>query len=142
MDCPRPSRRSARSTLDLFWEGTSYHAIGQCQRLAGRPAEAEPAYRSALERLARLGDRSGVAVELDMLAVVAAELGDPVRALRLASAAAAIRDAIGAGQLLSMQVYRDPGEMVEGRLKPAQAAEATAEGRSWSLASAIAYAQT
>jgi predicted ATPase/class 3 adenylate cyclase len=125
---------------DLYWEGTSYHAVGQCLRLGGRPMEAEPFYQSALVRLAKLGDRSGVAVELDMLAVVAVELADPIRALRLAGAAAAIRDAIGAGQLLEIQAYRDPVEMLRGRIDDAQAAEAIAEGRSWSLAAAVAYA--
>ena len=125
---------------DVYWEGTSYHAVGQCLRLGGRPMEAEPYYQGALARLAKLGDRSGVAVELDMLAVVAVDLADPIRALRLAGAAAGIRDAIGAGQLLEMQVYRDPVEMLRGRIDHAQASDAVAEGRSWSLAAAVAYA--
>jgi tetratricopeptide (TPR) repeat protein len=125
---------------DLYWEGTGYHAVGQCLRLGGRPMEAEPFYQAALARLAQLADRSGVAVELDMLAVVAVEMADPIRALRLAGAASAIRDAIGAGQLLEIQVYRDPVEMLRGSIDEQQAADAIAEGRSWSLAAAVAYA--
>lgn len=125
---------------DLYWAGTSLHAVGQCLRLGGRALEAEPLYQNALAQLAKLGDRSGVAVELDMLAVVAVELADPIRALRLAGAAAAIRDAIGAGQLLEIQVYRDPVETLRGSLDDAQIADAVAEGRSWSLPAALAYA--
>ena len=129
-----------KSVGDLYWEGTSYHAVGQCLRLGGRAMDAETFYQSALARLAKLGDRSGVAVELDMLAVVAVELADPIRALRLAGAAAAIRDAIGAGQLLEIQVYRDPVELLRGSIDNAKTAEAIAEGRSWSLPAAVAYA--
>ena len=129
-------------TGDLYWEGTAHHALGQCYRLSGRPAQAEESYRSALDLLSRLGDRSGVAVELDMLAVVAAQMGDARRALRLAGAAASIRDAIGAGQLVAIQMYRDPVEIVSGQIPPAEAEELLSEGRSWSVPAAIAYART
>ncbi|MDQ3938660.1 MAG: adenylate/guanylate cyclase domain-containing protein [Chloroflexota bacterium] len=129
-----------RLTDNLYWEGTAYHALGQCFRLSVHPAEAELAYSNALARLARLGDRSGIAVELDMLAVVAAELADPHRSLRLAGAAAAIRDAIGAGQLLAMQFYRDPVELIAGQVPAAEVNDLMAEGASWSVPAAIEYA--
>jgi len=129
-----------RRTDNLYWEGTAHHALGQCYRLSARPAQAEDAYRNALEQLALLEDRSGIAVEFDMLSVVAAELADPRRSLRLAGAAAAIRHAIGAGQLLAIQFYRDPVELVSGQLPEAEVADLMAEGASWSLPAAIAYA--
>ena len=96
--------------------------------------------RTALIRLNGLGDRAGVAVELDLLAVTAIMLGDPVRGMRLAGAASGLRDALGAGQLLEVQVYRPPSEMASELLDPVVAREALAEGRSWSFAAAVAYA--
>jgi len=38
-------------------------------------------------------------------------LGGPVRGMRLAGAASGLRDALGAGQMLEVQVYRPPTEM-------------------------------
>jgi hypothetical protein len=122
------------------WEETSVHGLGQVRRLEGTPADAEPLYREAQTRLDRLGDRAGAAVELDLLAVTAIMLGDPVRGLRLAGAAAALRGALGAGQLFAVQVYRPPTELAEGALDAPVAADAFVEGRSWSLPAAVAYA--
>ena len=77
---------------------------------------------------------------MDLLAVTAIMLGDPVRGMRLAGAASGLRDALGAGQLLEVQVYRPPSEMASELLDPVVAREALAEGRSWSFAAAVAYA--
>lgn len=125
---------------DVYWEATSLHGLGQCRRLAGAAAEAEPLYREALIRLDGLGDRAGVAVELDLLAVTAIMLGDPVRGVRLAGAAMALRELLGAGQLLAVQVYQPPTELAAGTLDEQVVTEALAEGRSWSLRAAVAYA--
>jgi tetratricopeptide (TPR) repeat protein len=100
-----------REVGNVYWEATSLHGLGQVRRLASDAASAEPLYREALIRLNGLADRAGVAVELDLLAVTAIMLGDPVRGMRLAGAAAGLRDALGAGQLLEVQVYRPPTEM-------------------------------
>jgi predicted ATPase/class 3 adenylate cyclase len=125
---------------NTYWEATSVHGLGQVRRLAGDATRAEPLYREALIGLAELGDRAGVAVELDLLAVTAIMLGDDIGGMRLAGAAAGLRDALGAGQLLDVQAYRPPTEMVAATLDPVVAQDALAEGRSWSLAAAVAYA--
>jgi hypothetical protein len=129
-----------REVGNVYWEATSLHGLGQVRRLAGDAASAEPLYREALVRLNGLADRAGVAVELDLLAVTAIMLGDPIRGMRLAGAASGLRDALGAGQLLEVQVYDPPSEMALNLLDPVVAREALAEGRSWSLAAAVAYA--
>jgi predicted ATPase/class 3 adenylate cyclase len=129
-----------REVGNVYWEATSLHGLGQVRRLASDAASAEPLYREALIRLNGLADRAGVAVELDLLAVTAIMLGDPVRGMRLAGAAAGLRDALGAGQWLELQVYRPPTDMALELLEPVVAREALAEGRSWSLAAAVAYA--
>ena len=129
-----------REDGNVYWEATSLHGLGQVRRFGGDAASAEPLYREALIRLNGLADRAGVAVELDLLAVTAIMLGDPVRGMRLAGAAAGLRDALGAGQLLEVQVYRRPTEMALEVLDTVVAEEALAEGRSWSLAAAVAYA--
>ncbi|MGH2467748.1 MAG: tetratricopeptide repeat protein, partial [Actinomycetota bacterium] len=129
-----------REVGNVYWEATSLHGLGQVRRLAGDAASAEPLYREALIRLNGLADRAGVAVELDLLAVTAIMLGDSIGGMRLAGAASGLRDALGAGQLLEVQVYRPPSEMALDLLDPVVAREAAAEGRSWSLAAAVAYA--
>ncbi|MFL5756945.1 MAG: tetratricopeptide repeat protein [Chloroflexota bacterium] len=125
---------------EVFWEGTCLHAVGQCERLMGNALTAEPFYRRALDRLTRLRDRSGISVELDMLAFVAAMLRDHPRALRLAAAAATLRESIGSEPLHSVLLYSDPVELVAEFVDPGTIAEETAEGRSWSTEAAIAYA--
>ena len=129
-----------REIGNVYWEATSLDGLGQGRRLGGDPASAEPLYREALVRLNGLGDRAGVAVELDLLSVAAIMLGDPVRGMRLAGAASGLRDALGAGQLLEVQIYSPPTQLIVGLLDPVVAGEALAEGRSWSLAAAVAYA--
>ena len=128
-----------REIGNVYWEATSLHGLGQVRRLGGDAASAEPLYREALVRLNGLGDRAGVAVELDLLSVAAIMLGDPVRGMRLAGAASVLRDALGAGQLLEVQIYSPPTER-SWVFDPVVAGGALAEGRSWSLAAAVAYA--
>jgi predicted ATPase/DNA-binding SARP family transcriptional activator len=73
-------------------------------------------YRESLALWRELGSRSSIAACLGGLAAVAAARGEPVRATRLAGAAAALRDALG------MPLY--PGQRVryEARVAAARAA--------------------
>src|SRR5262249_11911816 len=71
--------------------------------LQGQVATAERQYataRAALQESLRLrhelGDRSGIAESLESTAALAAADGQPERAVRLAGAAAGVREAIGA----------------------------------------------
>ena len=88
-----------------------------------------------------LHDQSGTAQLLDGLAGLAAVQAQPARALRLAGAAAAFREALGKSHARNLQ------DWIERKLTPAQeslgteaTATAWAEGQAMGLERAIAYA--
>lgn len=99
-------------------------------------------YAEALGTLARAGDRTGIAYTFEGCACAAAAAGDAWPALRLAGAAAALRDE------LKTSVSDDERATLEERLAPAreaigeeQAAREIAIGRNLGLDRAIAYAR-
>ena len=88
---------AARSLSDL---GYIY-----CEQLDYPAAHA--AYTEALETFADLGHRRGIARALEGSACLAASRGDAVRSLKLAGAAAQVRDLIGAPLLQAEQLKLD-----------------------------------
>jgi tetratricopeptide (TPR) repeat protein len=82
--------------LDDSWGiGSSLGDLGLVRRLEGNWEEATDLYKRALRCFAGLGHRRGVARVLENLAIVAADAERGEVALRLAGAAAAIRDRLG-----------------------------------------------
>lgn len=88
-----------------------------------------------------LGDLSGVALGLDCLAEVALRREQGDRALRLAGAAAAMRDQIGGGVPLDAMHLRDPRDVLAGTLEVEAIGELWEEGKTMTLESALAYAR-
>ena len=95
-------------------------------------------FLAALQLFIEAQDVSGITLQLDNLSVAARKQGDPVRATRLAAAAAAqqVRTGTGLGGLLSTQEGRTGRE----GLSEADADRAWAEGQSLTLEQAVAYA--
>jgi predicted ATPase/class 3 adenylate cyclase len=77
-------------------EHYAHHYLGDCKLIRGDPAAAEPHYRRSLEAAVELGDRVEICFELQGLAMSYAGEGDSRRALRLAGAAEAGFESLGA----------------------------------------------
>jgi hypothetical protein len=100
---------------------------------------ARSSFLETLEGLAPVGYRTGVAIALDALAALEHRLGQPVRALRLAGAAEALKESAG-GQVPPEFAYPDPRLAARTALSEERIASAWAEGRAMNLDEAVAYA--
>jgi predicted ATPase/class 3 adenylate cyclase len=80
---------------DLRSEHFAHHFLADCPLIRGDCESAEERYRRSLELAVELGDRSETAVEIQGMAMAAAGLSQPRRALRLAGAAQAEFDRLG-----------------------------------------------
>ena len=85
---------------------------------AGRLAGARDLLSAVLDYVASAGNSDILATTLELAACTTAELGEPLRAARLAGAAAAVR------QIASMPLAPNDAELLEGFLAPARAAMA------------------
>jgi hypothetical protein len=98
LDVVEPRAREAlavaQATRDLRSEHFAHHFLADCPLIRGDCTEAVPRYRRALELAVELGDRAETATEIQGVAMAAAGIGEPARALRLAGAAAAEFDAL------------------------------------------------
>ena len=109
-----------------------------CER--GDPSAARSAYREALQIFAGLGHRRGTARALEGTACLALAEGQPARSLKLAAAAAHLR------QLVSAPLTPAEQEMLDRMLAPAwqalgdtQGKSAWAEGFAMTLETAVQY---
>jgi tetratricopeptide (TPR) repeat protein len=89
---------------------------------ADRTGEARDLLFAGLDYVASAGNSDILATTLELAACTVAELGEPLRAPRLAGAAAAVRQAAG------MPLTAQDAEMIEGFLAPARA---TVTGAEW-----------
>jgi hypothetical protein len=107
----------------------------------GQGALARSRFEESAALVRHLHDQSGIAMLLDGLAGLAASQAQPARALRLAGAAAGLRESLGKSHSHNVR------EWLERKLEPARqglGAEATAaawaEGQAMSPEQAVAYA--
>jgi predicted ATPase/class 3 adenylate cyclase len=121
--------------FDLAW---SIHTLGLVAVKMGAVEVAKRHFLEALHLFIDAQDVSGITLQLDNLSVIARHEGDPVRATRLAAAAATQQATTGTGLggLLSQQEGRTGRE----GLGESEAARAWAEGKALTLEQAIAYA--
>ena len=89
---------------------------------AGRTQEARELLSALLDYVASAGNSDILATTLELAACTLAELGEPLRAPRLAGAGAAVR------QLAGMPIAAQDAELLEGFLAPARA---TMTGAEW-----------
>lgn len=83
---------------------------------------------------------SGMALMLQGLAHIETMLGRTERALRLAGAADAVREAIGGGAPPELLLAKDPRATARGQMRQEEIGRAWDEGRSMSLEEALSYA--
>jgi non-specific serine/threonine protein kinase len=132
-----------REIGDRWAIASSVNNIANATLSSGNPSSAAELYRECLNIWAEFGDRWRIAYVLDGLAGVAAITGQPERALRLAGAAAGIRDAIGSPYAHPFQQrverWLDPARR---RLTEPLLSSSRAAGYTLTLEQAIAYALT
>ena len=136
-------------SLMLFEEVGSRVGIGMTLNSLGELAferadlpEARRLQLEALGILEDLGDRRRIALVLDSLAAVSVALGRYRRAVRLAGSAAALRELLGIPATWDCQTRLDRRlEVAVSRLADHDRTAAWAEGQSWSVEQAVAYAR-
>ena len=129
-----------RAVGDKWAIANALNNLGNVRRDLGEFDAAQRLYAESLALNHALGDRRALAYLLEDIGLLAVSQGEYARALRLVGAAAALRAAIASPLSPSEQAT------LEARMQPAYAAlgdaAATllAEGQTWSLAQAVAYA--
>jgi predicted ATPase/class 3 adenylate cyclase len=144
---PQSARRQADESVRLHRElGDAFGLVDALQEKGRAALElgelevARSSFLETLEGLAPIGYRTGVAIALDALAALEISLGHPVRALRLAGAAEALKESAG-GQVPPEFAYPDPRRAARTALPEERIASAWDEGRAMSLDEAVAYAR-
>ena len=127
--------RRLGARFDLGW---SLHQLGNVAVKTGRVAAARAYFSEALAIFDEAQDVSGIVFQLDNLSVVARLEGDPVRATRLAAAAAHHQVTTGAG--LGGLLTATEGRSGREGLSEAEGAQTWAEGQAMSLEQAVRYA--
>jgi tetratricopeptide (TPR) repeat protein len=137
-----------QSALDAFrflgdtWGIASTVAdLGTTARKRGDTKTAEARYHEALSSFVELGHRRGMARVLESMAVLAAQGGASERALVLASAAAKLREKLGApNPIIDQAELRSWMESARRAVEPHVAEGAQRRGALMSLSEAIRFA--
>lgn len=134
----REAYRQFESCGDRWGISSAQTALGDLAMDDGDVTAATAMFTLALQTTVAIGSPRGIARLLDAFAKIAAVRGEPVRALRLAGAATALRQKIGA------HVPDDERRAIERALSQARqsadAAQAWLEGSTMPIERAIAYA--
>jgi tetratricopeptide (TPR) repeat protein len=132
---------SFRSLEDLWGTGSSLADLGAIARRRCDGAAAGRLYRESLASFVRLGHRRGIARQLESLACLAADEGQGERGMRLAAAAAVLREGVGAPASPQVQAEMEHSLGAMHRLLgPEGARAAWREGASLSLEEVIQLA--
>jgi predicted ATPase/DNA-binding CsgD family transcriptional regulator len=127
---------------DTLYSGYLFMNIGTVALEQGHCAEADELLRQGLRLAERYGDKSLLAHSLECLSGLASALGRRERALRLGSAAAALRESVGAPLSPAWQVLVQSWlEASRATLDAERARAAWQAGQAMTLEEAIAYAQ-
>ncbi len=137
------ARDAFKAAGDRTMEAWALHMMGTVDVQLKDYRAADDAFRHASRHFSDAGDITGQALIVDDFATLALAGTDKERGIRLWAAARRIQETIGAG-LVQAQIessgqptWRDPEP---GDATPERRAELEAEGRSWTLEEALAYA--
>jgi tetratricopeptide (TPR) repeat protein len=129
-----------RELGDRFHEGWALWGVGTSATRLGRFDESRARLAAGLEIFREAGDISSMVLLLGSFADLAAGEGDIERALMLAGAAAASREATDAGLGEWVGAIEERQRLVERRATDADAARLWAEGQGMTLEQAVGYA--
>ena len=140
----KEGQRAGCSTSDRVSILISPYDLAMSSQAAGEPAGAAGFLQEGLSVAAEAGDETSVAYHLESLAAVAGQQDNSQRAVRLLSAAAAMRQAMGSGWLHAYvpRAAHDDGVLaiLRSRLGDAAFAQAWAWGESTGGRNAVDYA--
>jgi tetratricopeptide (TPR) repeat protein len=126
---------------DYFGLTGDIYVKGRVAAETGELDEAKQLYVQTLGFMEMAGERTGIALILDNLANVANLAGDAERGMRLAGAAAALKEAVG-GEAPPELIYLPDPRVIGRRFLTEGAVEAAWEaGRAMTMAEALAYAR-
>jgi non-specific serine/threonine protein kinase len=137
------ARDAFRASGDRTMEAWALHMAGSSNVILGDYPAADDAFRHALRHFRAAGDITGQALMVEDFATLALASGDKERGIRLWAAARRIQATLGTGLVQAQinaagqQAWLDPEP---GDATPERRAELEAEGRSWTLDEALAYA--
>jgi tetratricopeptide (TPR) repeat protein len=130
-----------RQTGDRWEAASVLRDLGNLSRQEGDCSSASRLYREALANFRDLGHQRGVARVLEHLACCAVVQSHPVRAIKLAGAAAALRDRLGTPPSASERDELDQHiQSTNEKISEALKANAWAEGRAMTLHQVLVYA--
>src|SRR5205823_11050188 len=139
-------RALAEKSLALHREAGDRFGVTDALFALGRVALAEAdlhtaavSFLEALDNDEEVGNRTGMGIVLDNLAAKASAEGDHLRALRLAGASEAMKDAAGGHAPPPLIDLPDPRVAARAELGDAAVVAAWEEGRAMPLERALAY---
>jgi hypothetical protein len=135
------SLRIHREVGDRFGATDALHVLGRIALADGDLATAEASFLEALENDEEVGNRTGMGIVLDNLAARASAKGRHLRAVRLAGASEAIKEAAGGHAPPPFIDLPDPRLAAGEALGDAAVKAAWEEGRAMTLEQALAYAR-
>jgi len=135
------SLRLHRKVSDRFGITDALHVLGRIALAEGDMPTAAASFLEALDNDEEVGNRTGMGIVLDNLAARASALGHHLRAVRLAGASEAIKEAAGGHAPPPFIDLPDPSEAARDALGDAAVAAAWEEGRAMPLDQALAYAR-
>jgi predicted ATPase/class 3 adenylate cyclase len=135
------SVRIHRMLGDAFGLVDSLGELGRAALELGDLDVARASFLETLDALAPIGYRTAVAITLDYVAALENRLGRPVRALRLAGAAEALKEAAGGQVPPEFAALSDPRRAARPALNEEDIAAAWEEGRAMTFEEAVAYAR-
>jgi tetratricopeptide (TPR) repeat protein len=135
------SLRLHREMGDRFGATDALHTLGRTAFAQDDLATAEESFLEALANDEEVGNRTGMAIVLDNLAAKSRVDGQHLRALRLAGASEAIKEAAGGHAPQTLIDLPDPREAARETLDEAAVEAAWEEGRAMTLDQALAYAR-
>ena len=130
-----------RQGEDLFGVTDALHTLGRTALAQNDLATAASSFLEALDNDEQVGNRTGMAIVMDNLAAKASAEGKHLRALRLAGASEAIKEAAGGHAPPPLIDLPDPREAAREALGKAAVEAAWEEGRAMTLDQALAFAR-
>jgi predicted ATPase/DNA-binding SARP family transcriptional activator len=136
--------QACRELGQRWYEGQTLRTLGYTSLRQKRYEQAEIELSQSLHIAAEARDVTGAAIDLDRLALAAVGTGQPTRAVVLAGAAAALREAAGGG--LPVEAFRweteHPKDTARRFLSEGEIDRAWARGRTMTLDDAIAFSSS
>jgi predicted ATPase/class 3 adenylate cyclase len=126
---------------DFFGMLGATFALGRASAELGDLDRARSLFLRILEGAGQMGDRTSVAVILDNLADEEIARGHSPRAIRLAGASAALKEAVGGQAPPELINLSDPRDAARSTLSEEEIQAAWQEGRAMTLEAAVAYAR-